>query len=647
MIEPAKHAPNGRIFRRVALLSCLLVVATLAAYLAQALPLQRKINMDHLSADAQSVAVSIAQVTATAIIDEDYSFAIDHCNKVVQQNPLLRYVVITRQDGYSLIHTKSGWRQDELAGVWTRVSNPSGAVASTGIVDEPVFHYTYPFEYSGIDWGYIHIGFSLERFNSDMRTMYWRTGLMTLVCLAAGFLAAFVFARQITTPIQALDEVTQRVAAGDLAAVAEVDTGDELARLAASFNRMTESLRRTEADLKAAKDEAEAATRSKSQFLANMSHELRTPFNGVLGMTELLLATELTETQRRYAETSYVSGQRLLALLNDILDFSKIEAGKLSLQRRAFSPTAAVGEVVALLRARAASRGLDLRFSPNPSIPPWVWGDQLRFSQILVNLVSNALKFTESGGVFVALEHGTTPESIRTTVRDTGIGIAPEARAIIFDAFSQADVSAQRRFQGTGLGLAISKQLVDLMDGTIGVTSEPGAGSTFWFEIPFERAPDSQETTAALPPPRRAFTVALSGSLLLVEDNEVNQFVAREMLSRLGLEVTTASDGYQALEATATRAFDLILMDCQMPRMDGYQATRAIRAREAEAHGGHPEQTVPIVAMTALAMQSDRDACFAAGMNDYITKPFVLGDLTAVVSRALKQKSGASGGADF
>ena len=745
--------PSERIFFRVASLSCVLVIATLAAYLALALPFQKRMNADHMRSDAKSMAVSIAQVTATAIINEDYSVVIDHCARVVEQSPNLRYVVISRKDGFSLVHTQEGWHQDQLQGRWITSAAPEGEFASTEIVKEPIFHYTYPFEYAGIDWGYIHIGVSLEPFHADMRKLYVRTAAMALLCLAAAFIAAFYFARQLTIPIQALDEVAQRITAGDLTSVAKVESRDEIERLATSFNIMTESLRRSQAEILAAreyaaniirslnealivtdaerrirtvnvaaaallgraenelvgrsveefipvevvsmpdadpaggrrvsteieittlsggpsiplllsssairddagrlqgfayaavdisarkraeeamrtaKEEAEASTQSKSQFLANMSHEIRTPMNGLLGMTELLLFTDLTQEQRHFAETSYSSGRKLLTVLNDILDFSKVEAGKLTLHKTNFNLKGAIKEVVTLFQQRAERRGVKLQAFLADGLPDVAFGDPIRFNQILVNLVGNAVKFTEAGRIDVRLDRGSRPFTVKVTIEDTGVGIAPLAQDAIFEAFSQVDASSQRQFEGTGLGLPISRQLVELMGGTLSVASEMGKGSTFTFEIPLESATSEipKPTLPALPA-----GLKLEGRVLLVEDNEANVMVARGMLALLGLEVTVAMDGHQAVARASSSPFDLILMDCQMPRMDGYAATRAIRAMEMQQP--NPVASVPIVAMTASAMQGDYEACLAAGMNDYISKPFNLKALTVTVSRFL------------
>ena len=738
-MAPVARPVTGRIFTRVALFACLLVVGTLALCLVLILPFQQQVNTEHMRSDAENIAVSIGQVTATALITEDYSAAIDHCAKVLEQSKTLRYVVIARKDGFALVQTREGWRQEQLSGLWTTGGEPLGPFRETGLVQEKVFHFTHPFEYSGIDWGYIHIGVSLEKFNRDTRALHYQAGFVALFCMAGGFLAAVYLARHFTTPIRNLDAVTQRVAQGDLGALASVHTRDELERLAGSFNVMTESLGRARKELLAtreyaaniirslhealvvtdtdgritainvaaaellgraeaeivgrpvaalfpssgrdesgklvpgevelvdrhgrkvpvlisvatirdeldqpqgyaysardisdrkrveeaqlaAREAAEDATRAKSAFLATMSHEIRTPMNGILGMTELLLTTELSGKQRGFAETAYSSGRKLLTLLNDILDFSRIEAGKLTLAKAAFDPRAVASEVVRLLSERATAHGVALRSQVQPGVPSAVWGDPIRFNQILVNLVGNALKFTEVGRVDVDIRLVPAPKGtmIRVTVSDTGIGIAPSAHAAIFEPFSQADGPPGSLVQGTGLGLAISRQLVELMGGTLGVESQIGRGSMFWFEIPLETPPAEGGLVIERPksPPR------LSGRVLLAEDNPVNRDVAREMLALLGLSATVVSNGHEALAAFANRDFDLILMDCQMPVLDGFAATRAIRSHEQAREGN--SRFVPIIAMTAFALKSDREACLDAGMTDYLSKPFTGNEL--------------------
>jgi CheY-like chemotaxis protein len=374
-------------------------------------------------------------------------------------------------------------------------------------------------------------------------------------------------------------------------------------------------------------------------------------------MTGLLLDTPLNQEQREYAETIRSSGDALLALINDILDFSKIEAGKLSLETIDFDLRTVVEEVLELLAAQASAKGIELALLLPASVPTWVAGDPGRLRQILMNLVANGVKFTDTGEISVRITCALEDEEIallRFEVADTGIGIAPEAQAHLFEAFSQAEISTTRKYGGTGLGLAICQRLTEMLGGEIGVDSTPGLGSTFWFTVhlkksaaplPTYRAAASKPSgirllytahqtpkpsaleplhTRAAPRPLVSGTPPRLGeappevraNVLLAEDNVVNQRVAVRLLEKLGCRVHTVASGSEALAALAHADYDVVLMDCQMPDMDGYTATTAIRAREA-ATGTH----IPIIAMTANAMQGDRDRCLQAGMDDYVSKP--------------------------
>ncbi len=397
---------------------------------------------------------------------------------------------------------------------------------------------------------------------------------------------------------------------------------------------------------------AEQANRAKSQFLANMSHEIRTPMNGVLGMLELLRASSLDQTQRRFAETADASARSLLGIIDDILDFSKIEAGKLDLEQIAFDPAYAIGEAVALFESRAEAKGLRLHLAVDDGLPPAVVGDPLRLRQVITNLVGNAIKFTAAGEVSVRLQSwaaDAATKGLMITVTDSGIGMAPQVQARLFKPFAQADGSTTRQFGGTGLGLAIARELVSLMGGDISLDSTPGKGSTFEVRVALPHA-TLAEPRFAQPQATAHSTriVSFTGcSVLLAEDNPVNRDVAEAILARFGVDILVATNGAEAVEMVARHDCDLVLMDCQMPQIDGFEATRTIRQTEAtlrqqQAVAGDWRR-LPIIALTANAMKGDRERCLAAGMDDYLAKPFSAQQLGDVLARWLATAADCNG----
>ncbi|MGG6298324.1 CHASE4 domain-containing protein [Leptolyngbya sp. AN02str] len=407
----------------------------------------------------------------------------------------------------------------------------------------------------------------------------------------------------------------------------------------------TTELREQALALQVSKEAAEVASLAKSEFLANMSHEIRTPMTAVLGYADILASTDLSEEQQEYLERINQSGNNLLAIINDILDLSRLEAGTLKLNAQLFNLQELVTSVINLFQPKAIDKGLVLNVEIAPSMPHSLIGSVDRLRQVLVNLMSNAIKFTMAGAVVLRIEQEPTEDEfgvkLRFSVHDTGIGIAPQDQERIFESFTQVDSSLARSYEGTGLGLCICRKIVTLMGGEIGVESALNRGSTFWFTVVLEPTALSEpwpdipldstiRSTAAVT------KSSTSARILVVEDVEINQFLLKQVLERLGYECDLVSNGQQALEQLADKPYELVLMDCQMPILDGYETTR--RLRRCQKHRHYQSPTV-VIGITAHAMAGDREKCLAAGMDDYMSKPFRMNDLGNLLKRWLQPNS--------
>ncbi|HEY1778533.1 MAG TPA: ATP-binding protein [Solirubrobacteraceae bacterium] len=425
--------------------------------------------------------------------------------------------------------------------------------------------------------------------------------------------------------------IAEQIHQSPIAALAPLPLLGLVAMFARERRQRLESLIELNGAYRRARDEAVEASNTKSAFLRNVSHEIRTPMNGVMGMTELLLQTPLNDEQRTYAEQVEQSGEHMLTIINDILDISQIETGRVELEVDEFDLYECVERACVPAGLEAHAKGVALDIEVDPEAPRRVRGDGARVRQVLMNLVGNAVKFTAEGSVRVRVVPRSEPtvNGVRFEVVDTGIGIAPAMLERMFEPFVQADGSTTRKYGGNGLGLSIAKELVELMGGLIGAESDVDQGSTFWVELPMERVATVSGQTSRergvmhderRPDPSAPF-------ILVVEDSPVNRLVTSRVLERCGFRAHVVNDGQEALDALSMQSYDAVLMDCQMPELDGYEATRELRRREGDGH------RTPVIAMTAHAMTGDRERCLAAGMDDYIAKPVRSQALVAVLGR--------------
>jgi signal transduction histidine kinase len=498
-----------------------------------------------------------------------------------------------------------------------------------------------PIMIGGLQVGYLRFGLSGELLGQAREHLIGRTVALALAGLGVFALALAWVGIRLMRPLKLLTEASRQVRAGNYDVELPPGGRDEIGELSAHFRSMVGEIRRkvTElvegeaaqrryrAEAEQARLQADRANQAKSDFLAKMSHEIRTPLHGVLGVLELLRGSGLNAVQAEQGAVIDRSGQALLAVVDDILDFSRIQAGGVALQSVAYSPAAAAGAAGALFRPLAEARGLRLDVDAGGG-PEYVLGDPVQVQRVLSNLLGNAVKFTEAGAITLLVRADVAAARLVYEVEDSGVGIPAGRLAHIFDPFTQADDSIQRRYGGTGLGLSISVAVAEAMGGSLRVRSTPGLGSVFSLEVPLQAA-EAPGARAGVPEQEQPPAPATGLRVLVAEDTQASQFILRRQLARLGHGVEFADDGLEAVRKFAVGGFDLVLMDCHMPGLDGYEATAKIRAIEASRGWAR----VPVIAVTASVIQTERERCLAAGMDDYLSKPFNAVGLTAILAR--------------
>ncbi len=614
------------------ILTLTVVVVGCVSVLGFAFIIQERIVSSHqrYHQEARSFIIALTPMLQNALVAGDLAVVQQTFDQLIHEESLHRVALLDPVSRLVIVESIDAPGGNGAAAA--RATPPRWFAALPGVEARDLFEESR-IELAGTDYGTLRVEMSNAPLQARLWTVVERFFMLGGIGLLLIVAALGVALRQGLAPLKLLTQGARRMEGGDLQARIPPIPIPEIAVVGEAFNDMASRVLAREADLKEAHALADGAARAKAAFLATMSHEIRTPMNGIIGLTDLTLLTPLSNEQRGYLQLVKSSADNLLVILNDILDYSKIDAGKLTLEAVPVNPREMAPQILALFASRANDRGIALRSELDPRLPERLIADPVRLRQILSNLISNAVKFTERGHVLLRIERLDGDEAqarVRFEVEDTGIGIAPDKLRHVLEPFTQADDSITRLYGGTGLGLAICTNLIRLMGGELTVVSTPGAGSRFGFTLSLPLAPAAVAET-----PARAPAPAPQGDgtrrILAAEDSPVNQALIRAILGKSGYGFVIVDDGQAAVDACAAERYDLILMDMQMPHLDGLAATACIREAEARAGG----RRIPIVALTANAFEEDRERCLKAGMDDFLAKPFHKDALLEIIRRHL------------